>query len=106
MVIVFNFDGKAELDPRFGEGVGVGEGGLKTPNKLQVLRVQSFTSPLPLIRLFDVARHYNAWKLSTCSFPVRIEILRLMNKMSAKILNFVIGWNKPIKFWKSNQMSQ
>ena len=36
--------------------------------------------------------HYNAWKCSTCSFPVRIEMLRLMNKMSAKILNFWIGW--------------
>ena len=35
--------------------------------------------------------HNNAWKLSTSSFPVRIEMLRLMNKMSAKILNFWIG---------------
>ena len=30
--------------------------------------------------------HYNAWKLSTSSFLVRIEMLRLMTKMSAKIL--------------------
>ena len=35
--------------------------------------------------------HYNAWKLSTCSFPVRIEMLLLMNKMSARILHFLIG---------------
>ena len=42
--------------------------------------------------------HYNAWKLSTCSFSVRIEMLRLMNKMSAKILNFWIGWHKPLNF--------
>ena len=41
--------------------------------------------------------HYNAWKLLTCSFPVRIEMLRLMNKMSARILNFWIGWHKPLK---------
>ena len=40
------------------------------------------------------------------SLPVRIEMLRLMNKMSAKVLYFVIGWNKPLKFWKCNQMSQ
>ena len=50
--------------------------------------------------------HYNARKLSTCSFPVRIEMLRLMNKMSARFLNFLIGWHKPLKFWKCNQMSQ
>ena len=50
--------------------------------------------------------HYNAWKVSTWSFPVRIEMLQLMNKISAKILNFVISWNKPLKFWKYNQMSQ
>ena len=50
--------------------------------------------------------HYNAWKVSTWSLLVRIEMLRLMNKMSAKILNFVIGWNKPLKFLKCNQMSQ
>ena len=52
--------------------------------------------------------HYNAWKVSTWVHvaPVRIEMLQLMNKMSAKILNFVIGWNKPLKFWKCNQMSQ
>ena len=31
-------------------------------------------------------------------------MLQLMNKMSAKILNFVIGWNKPLKCWKFNQM--
>ena len=42
--------------------------------------------------------HYNAWKVSTWSLPVRIEMLQLMNKISAKILNFVIGWNKPLKF--------
>ena len=48
--------------------------------------------------------HYNAWKVSTWSLSVRIEML--MNKMSAKILNFVIGWNKPLKFWKCNHMSQ
>ena len=35
--------------------------------------------------------HYNAWKLLTSLFPVSIEMLRLMNKMSAKILNFWIG---------------
>ena len=46
--------------------------------------------------LIQRSGHYNPWKLSTCSFPVRIEMLRLMNKMSAKILNFVIGWNKPL----------
>ena len=50
--------------------------------------------------------HYNAWKVSTWSLLVRIEMLQLMNKMSANILNFVIGWNKPHKFWKCNQMSQ
>ena len=49
---------------------------------------------------------YNAWKVSTWSLPVRIEMLQLMNKMSAKILNLVIRWNKPLKFWKCNQMSQ
>ena len=49
---------------------------------------------------------YNAWKLSTWSFQVRIEMLRLINKMSAKILNFWIGWHKPLKFWKCSQMSQ
>ena len=46
--------------------------------------------------------HYNAWKLSTSLFPVRIEMLRLMNKMSAKILKILIGWHKPLKFWKCN----
>ena len=35
--------------------------------------------------------HYNTWKLSISSFPVRIEMLRLMNKISAKILKFWIG---------------
>ena len=48
--------------------------------------------------------HNNAWILSTSSFLVRIEMLRLMNKMSAKILNVWIGWHKPLKFWKCNQM--
>ena len=50
--------------------------------------------------------HYNAWKLLTCSFLVHIEMLRLMNKMSAKILYFSIGWHKPLKFWKCNQINK
>ena len=61
---------------------------------------------LPFITLIRRSGHYNAWKVSTWSLPVRIEMLRLMNRMSAKILNFVMGWNKPLKFWKCNQMSQ
>ena len=49
---------------------------------------------LPTVNMLIRHRgHYNAWKLLTSSFPVRIEMLRLMNKMSAKILNFWIRWH-------------
>ena len=75
-------------------------------NNLNVNKLTSF-SILPTVNTLIWSRgHYNAWKLSTKSFPVRIEMLRLMNKMSAKILNFWIGWHKQLKFWKCNQMSQ
>ena len=63
---------------------------------------------LPIVNTVIRRRgHYNAWKFLTSSFPVCIEMLvQLMNKMSAKILTFWIGWRKPLKFWKCNQMSQ
>ena len=39
---------------------------------------------LPIVNTLIWRRgHYNASKLLTSSFPVRIEMLRLMNKMSA-----------------------
>ena len=64
---------------------------------------------LPTINILIRRRgHYNAWKLSTSSFPVCIEMLWLINKMSAKILNFLnrMTYCKQLKFWKCNQMSQ
>ena len=59
---------------------------------------------LPIVNTVIRRRgHFNAWKLLTSLFPVRIEMLQLMNKMSAKILNFWIGWHKPLKFENANK---
>ena len=75
-----------------------------TSDDCNALLTTKVTIILPTVNTLIRRRgHYNAWKLLTSSFPVRIEMLRLMNKMSAKILNFWIGWRKPLKFWKCNQ---
>ena len=60
-------------------------------NSLSTLLTLNWWIILPTVyTLIRHRGHYNAWKLSTWSFPVCIEMLRLMNKMSAKILNFWI----------------
>ena len=47
---------------------------------------------LPIVHTVIRRRgHYNAPKLLTKMFPIRVEMLQLMNKMSAKMLNFWIG---------------
>ena len=59
---------------------------------IDLLIIRKLVVILPTVnKLIRRRGHYTAWKLLTSSFPVRIEMLRLMNKMSAKILKFWIG---------------
>ena len=73
-----------------------------------LLQKQYMITILPTFNtLIRRSGHYNAWKLLTCSFPVRIDNATAYEQIVVtQIINFVIGWNKPLKFWIWYQMSQ
>ena len=67
---------------------------------IQVCKFNNFntqTTTRRILPTFDTlirrSGHYNAWKVSPWSLPVRIEMLRLMNKW---VLKFLILWSDEI----------